>query len=211
MGTDPRFTHTESLIRATFIHLMDESGYSNITVTQIIHEAKINRTTFYSHYEDKDDLLETMEADLLDGVLQNAKNLPAEVFLEDSQSKKSSEMVNQISVVFSYLRSNGQFLTLLLDPVKGDLSFNNQLADTLKTSWAKNHLLARLEIPEDYALAVMTGVVSSLIGEWVHREFSESPEEFATITVKILRGLSDEMVNKPDSINTNSKNLAKDN
>jgi AcrR family transcriptional regulator len=53
---DRRRQRTRHLLSAAFIQLLKEKGYSAITVSDIIERADIGRSTFYSHYRDKDDL-----------------------------------------------------------------------------------------------------------------------------------------------------------
>jgi AcrR family transcriptional regulator len=53
---DRRSQRTRHLLSAAFVALMREKGYSAITVSDLIERANIGRSTFYSHYRDKDDL-----------------------------------------------------------------------------------------------------------------------------------------------------------
>ena len=53
---DRRSQRTRDLVGEAFVQLLKEKGYSAITVSDIIERANIGRSTFYSHYRDKDDL-----------------------------------------------------------------------------------------------------------------------------------------------------------
>ena len=53
---DRRSQRTRYLVGEAFVQLLKEKGYSAITVSDIIERANIGRSTFYSHYRDKDDL-----------------------------------------------------------------------------------------------------------------------------------------------------------
>ena len=53
---DRRSKRTRHLLSAAFVELLREKGYNAITVSDIIERANVGRSTFYSHYRDKDDL-----------------------------------------------------------------------------------------------------------------------------------------------------------
>jgi AcrR family transcriptional regulator len=53
---DRRSQRTRRLLSEAFVELLREKGYSAITVSDLIERANIGRSTFYSHYRDKDDL-----------------------------------------------------------------------------------------------------------------------------------------------------------
>jgi AcrR family transcriptional regulator len=53
---DRRSQRTRQALSEAFVKLLKEKGYSAITVSDLIERANIGRSTFYSHYQDKDDL-----------------------------------------------------------------------------------------------------------------------------------------------------------
>src|SRR6478672_13286337 len=54
---DRRPARTVSALRTALIELMLEKHYDTITVQDIIDRANVGRSTFYSHFRDKEDLL----------------------------------------------------------------------------------------------------------------------------------------------------------
>lgn len=62
---DLRVQKTQRLIKHTFLQLMKEKGYRNITITDISKLAQINRKTFYFHYESIEALYEEISDDYL--------------------------------------------------------------------------------------------------------------------------------------------------
>jgi AcrR family transcriptional regulator len=76
---DRRSQRTRHLVGEAFVQLLREKGYSAITVSDIIARADIGRSTFYSHYRDKDDLFVTQldrVIEALSGHMPDQKELP---------------------------------------------------------------------------------------------------------------------------------------
>jgi AcrR family transcriptional regulator len=56
---DPRVKRTRQLLQRAFLSLMMEGRFRDITVQEIADRATVNRATFYAHFEDKFDLLDS--------------------------------------------------------------------------------------------------------------------------------------------------------
>ncbi len=54
--TDRRVERTRELLQKALIELISERGYDAITIQDIVDRAKVGRTTFYLHYNSKDEL-----------------------------------------------------------------------------------------------------------------------------------------------------------
>ena len=57
---DRRITKTRKAIYSAFLQLLNQKGYETITVQEIIDLADVGRSTFYSHYESKELLLDEL-------------------------------------------------------------------------------------------------------------------------------------------------------
>lgn len=63
---DRRIRRTKNLFKEHFVQLVKEKGYKNVTVTDIVEKADYNRSTFYLHFKDKEDIAEEMIAETLE-------------------------------------------------------------------------------------------------------------------------------------------------
>ncbi len=61
--TDLRIRRTKESIRKAFKEMVCEMPYEKITVKEIAERAKINRNTFYLHYQTTDDVLREIQSD----------------------------------------------------------------------------------------------------------------------------------------------------
>lgn len=56
-ANNQKFKHTEQRMEQAFLSLCKTNEPHKITVTQICQEARINRSTFYAHYQDIPDMI----------------------------------------------------------------------------------------------------------------------------------------------------------
>ena len=57
-SNDLRVIKTKKIIKESFMQLIEEKGYSKVSISEITERAMINRNTFYLHYCDKEDLVD---------------------------------------------------------------------------------------------------------------------------------------------------------
>jgi AcrR family transcriptional regulator len=62
---DRRIQRTRRLLHEALSTLIREKGYDRITVEKILERASVGRSTFYTHFRDKDDLLASSIRELL--------------------------------------------------------------------------------------------------------------------------------------------------
>ncbi len=70
---DRRVRRTRSLLHEAAFTLIRERDYSSISVTDILERANIGRSTFYTHYRDKDELFAAAIGDMLDSARSAAR------------------------------------------------------------------------------------------------------------------------------------------
>ena len=125
--TDLRVIKTKNLIYNTLIELMKDKTFEEIKVSDICNKALINRSTFYSHYEDKYDLLvdfiNSLKDEFVTELNKNSSNLNTKeyyielikIFLNHIEERK--EMYTSIMIN----NKNSIMMDILLDVVNNDL------------------------------------------------------------------------------------------
>ena len=179
---------TKELLKETLLDLIEEKGFDAISVRDLTLNAGLNRGTFYLHYRDKYDLMEKNQNEVLEGLKEKLNYLkPSE--MEEYYSK---EMVYPpILKVFHYLKDNKRFIKIMLSS-KGDPAFPKKMKKIIKeTLYVKivetitNEYM--VTIPHDYITAFISSAFFGLMEEWVANDESKSPEEMATIHMKMLK------------------------
>jgi len=64
-GKDRRVQKTQTLLHGALASLIHEKAYEAIAVKEILARANVGRSTFYAHFRDKDELLESGMRDIL--------------------------------------------------------------------------------------------------------------------------------------------------
>ena len=107
---DRRITKTRKAIYAAFFQLLNQKNFETITVQEIIDLADVGRSTFYSHYESKELLLDELCRYLFHHLFERVGNLTIEEYLTHifSHFKKNQDHVT--SLLFS---KNDYFLRQL--------------------------------------------------------------------------------------------------
>ena len=107
---DRRITKTRKAIYAAFLQLLNQKNFETITVQEIIDLADVGRSTFYSHYESKELLLDELCRYLFHHLFERVGNLTIEEYLTHifSHFKKNQDHVT--SLLFS---KNDYFLRQL--------------------------------------------------------------------------------------------------
>jgi len=65
---DRRIQKTQNLLRGALVSLIAEKPYDSIVIKEILDRANVGRSTFYTHFRDKDDLLVSGIHDILGAV-----------------------------------------------------------------------------------------------------------------------------------------------
>ncbi|OQR57168.1 TetR/AcrR family transcriptional regulator [Bacillus sp. CDB3] len=190
---DLRVIKTQRAIKNTFIQLIEEVGFEKVNVRKLIERAEVNRSTFYLHYQDKYDLLNKIEEELLEGLKQIIMDTTLTKTVE--QNSTSDSRLEKMNKVAYYLFDNKKIIRLLTSD-KGDPIFLSKIGGIFESIWIDKKVVIIPNIPKRYAFAVLAGMLTNLIGEWIRSDFEETPEQFSQIAVYMTKELPKSLVAK---------------
>ena len=72
---DLRIIKTQKLLKESLLELFKTHSFNDITVTEICEKSMINRVTFYDHYNNKEELLNSIIEDIKEDIIKDAKYL----------------------------------------------------------------------------------------------------------------------------------------
>lgn len=106
--SDRRIRRTKALLRHGLAQLMSEKSVNEVTVKELVDLVDINRSTFYLHYTDIYNMLESVEDELFDEILHTIRTHPVSPFNKDS--------FPFIEDIFAILFDNREICAALLGP-----------------------------------------------------------------------------------------------
>ena len=68
---DRRIKRTRQHLKDALISLIKEKKFDSVSVTDIVRQSNINRSTFYAHYQDKEELMVCIIDELVHGMIQS--------------------------------------------------------------------------------------------------------------------------------------------
>jgi len=173
-----RNTQTQDKIKKAFIKLMKAKGFELLTVSDITTAAKINRSTFYAHYDDKYDLLQCYEESVLKSLGQTLN--------DNLNTFNKDNAYPVIRLVIDYIESEFELIKVLMTigsfekKIKGIF---RQIVDNgfyLDKGNTKNVDV----IPKDYAYEIITSALLDTIKYWLSKSKPESKKRIVDIIMK---------------------------
>lgn len=179
-----RRNRTKEHFQLALIDLVKEKGFHSVTVKDIVDKSKYNRSTFYTHYQDKYELAEDL-LDLMFTGLEEAVEKPYQ-----SIQKVNTDQLNTSSFTFiSYIYENRNFFELV--------KYQDTLPD-LHTRFPQAILkiyrekfefetINNLPVDMDYFTRYTAYGFYGLLTCWIQKEFEATQEEFIEEVIKLAR------------------------
>lgn len=185
---DPRYESADAAIRAAFLRLFEERDIEDITASEIIRTAGINRSTFYAHYTDKYDLLTEVEGDFLRQMEDLFKESPTVDLLLGRESA-ASVWEAYFGRLIEFLHGNRRLFSGLVGRQGSAfmVDFSNAFAEVLMESGA----VSRLGVPTNYRAALLSWATAGLVEEWARDGFVDDRERIVRILVIVAMGIQD--------------------
>ncbi len=168
---DRRQQKTRAAIFKAFRKLLERKKYRNITVQELIDEANIGRSTFYAHFETKDELLRAMCTDIFSHVFSD--DLSSEKTHDFSANKNKLE--DRLTHILHHLRDNKKNIRGILSCESADL-FMSYFKGYLAELFA-GLLNPSQQIPSDFLLDHFVGSYSEMVRWWINNNVDYTPEE----------------------------------
>lgn len=171
-NNDLRVIKTKKNLFDTIIKLMKEKSFEEIKVSDICQTALITRSTFYSHYEDKYELV-------MDFVNHLEENIIKELEKNNKSLNTNEYYIEAINLLIDYLDKN-------IDIYRGIFKNNRNsiLLDIISNSIEKDinkrteeGFLFREDIPNNIVSKFYMGAVTNILISWLQNDIKYSKKE----------------------------------
>ncbi len=171
LKNDRRSQRTQRILHEAMMSLMQEKRYDAITVQDIIDRANVGRSTFYSHYRDKEDLM----ADWLMRLMN-----VLDMMMEQSAAAGEQRLL-PTRELFEHVQENqhlfkavvrGRALEFFFE--KGQEYWSQKIASELQASLPKGQ---QPSVPIPVMAHFVAGTFVLMLRWWLDNKMPYSPEE----------------------------------
>ena len=170
-----RVRMTKRMLKDALMELMEKQPLAAISVTELCDLADVNRSTFYSYYNDMIELLEEIQQDIVEKIPTPSAN--------QSMHENNAATLQAFTSFFAYVRAHARDFSILLHA--GDSHFTDKLIETI-FSYFRNPVIeigTENMIRWGYIFAI-NGVIG-MMKDWMDRNFPVSDEEFAKVALEM--------------------------
>lgn len=151
------------LLKNALMDLLSEKGsVTKISVRELCERADLNRSTFYAHYSEPKELLEEVEAELLDATREHLQKIGAE---NDTGAHR------YLLSFLIYIKENDKpFRTLLIDA--GDPEFRSKFMQQSIIQFVENLNISFPKEQEQYIYSYILNGSTGVIIQWMRSDYS---------------------------------------
>lgn len=175
---DRRSRRTRGLVATAMMELMLEKPYDKITVQAILDRADIGRATFYTHFRDKADVVDSIAADMFDAVGQR----------EFARSPAGAGLIPALEL-FRHAQERSQSLRLMVGSPNGEVFWaTSQAALSRAVERALKTGRARSPVPGIPAAVLSHYLAAAFLGVlkwWLKSGMPYSPEEMTAMVQRL--------------------------
>ncbi|WP_042348709.1 TetR/AcrR family transcriptional regulator [Bacillus massiliigorillae] len=185
---DRRIRRSKKLLKQSLISLLNEKKFSDITITDLVNRSDLNRSTFYAHFRDKEELLSCMIDELLNGMITSMTH-------DVSPTSKTSTQygITQHSSLqlFTYVSENSSFFKTLMN-YHHVPNFSYRLSEALYDFYLKKikeeqDSSNQLNMNHGFFANYIASIIVGFIHHWlVHTENKYNPDYIAKEFNKIF-------------------------
>ena len=178
---DRRQEKTRKAIFQAFSTLLETKRFENITVQQIIDAANIGRSTFYAHFETKDELLKAMCTDIFQHVFS------AHLISESTHDfSDDHSFPSKVTHILYHLKDMKKDIIGIFTSESSEL-FMRHFRRYLTEMFSEYQKSYPSEIPADFVQNHLVGSFVEAVKWWLFSGMKHTPEEITQYYMTVMR------------------------
>lgn len=170
---DRRQRKTRQAIYNAFEQLMRKEHNSQVTVAQIIDTADIGRSTFYAHFETKDDLLISMCTEMFDHIFEGVN-----AYCITHQQLQTATLEGKLAHLLYHLRDTHSGICGKL-VAEGEPHFTAYFQQQLALLFNADPPALPKGMPRELATKMQVSAFCQAVAWWHATDFRNAPEKLA--------------------------------
>ncbi|MGW0704470.1 TetR/AcrR family transcriptional regulator [Streptomyces sp. NPDC002643] len=197
---DRRVRRTRAALQSAVIGLVEERDVSQISVADVVDRADVNRSTFYAHYQDVNELVEAACTSMIDDMIGLLTALdPARV----NPSDRPEDPVDPdpvLTAFFTHFAEHAGLYRGLLGATGSARVIEHVRVRTTVSAHFSAYLGAAGDVPPDVTglsdiahdvpAAFAAGALLGVAVDWLQRGCPRTPLEMTVLTKPLLLALS---------------------
>ncbi|MGM9950556.1 MAG: TetR/AcrR family transcriptional regulator [Lysinibacillus sp.] len=174
---DLRVIKTKKALFQALVELLKSEHFHEITVTKICNSAQVNRSTFYAHYANIDELFEQYFNDIMEDLEEDYEGI-----VEQLNKLKKESMVP----LYEHILANRSFYDMLLSenaPLKY-VSVFNQLLIRFPKEVIDQNVSEETDLELYYAFCA--SATMGIIYHWKNSGYAKTPREVGIQTMNFF-------------------------
>ena len=184
---DRRQEKTKQAILQALIDLIDQKGLDQVSVSDLCQQANINRSTFYLHYKNMEDLLLSVEADFIREITDAIQDLETEDLIYNSQA-----LTQLFTRILESIEKNSDLIITLMSPTTSprtrltiEQAIENIIIDRMNTAIISEATQEELPVSKTYIAVTISSLFTGIVAEWLLSGKKESPKDLGQFISEI--------------------------
>ena len=187
---DSRFIAAEKRIKNAFYDILSRKTIEEIRTQEIIASAGINKSTFYSHYRDKYDLLDSIGSDAAEILYPELETVFDVLFDSGSSADELNSAYRSFS---SAILQNEKLFRIVLSNISASVLASN-ISDLIEKIWADRKIADPEVIYYSYLINAITYIIVGTTEKWVKRGCVDPPEDIIRLTYDVGVGVQHALI-----------------
>ncbi|MFE0555201.1 TetR/AcrR family transcriptional regulator [Paenibacillus sp. NPDC058910] len=163
--TDRRIVRSKEALKQALLSLLSQKSFSSISITEIVELANYNRGTFYTHYDNKESLLDDILTPLMEELIASFRAPYGEVDVFHID-----ELPANAVKIFDYIHQNADVYTALF---KSDVLplVRDKMFSALKQIAMEDLDYPRGELNHELLIIYNMHALLGLVFHWIENNF----------------------------------------